>query len=122
MTEDARSSLPVEIVRSRRRRKTVQATIVDGVIRVQAPASMSKRELDEHVSYLVAQYPLAERARGFLMAISFGDTGVAEDVDGEAPEPNGELEWDEPEAVQELQAPDQIPEAGDNTDTPLTLF
>ena len=212
MTEDARSSLPVEIVRSRRRRKTVQATIVDGVIRVQAPASMSKRELDEHVSYLVARlerryrsesvdlearalrlskrfalpnassvvwadqrsqwgsctpttgeirisnrlaayppwildyvlvhelahlveanhspafnalvakYPLAERARGFLMAISFGDTGVAEDVDGEAPEPNGELEWDEPEAVQELQVPDQIPEGGDNTDTPLTLF
>jgi hypothetical protein len=56
------------------------------------------------------------------MAISFGDTGIAEDVDGKAPEPDGELEWDEPEVVQELQAPDQIPEAGDNTDTPLTLF
>mgnify|MGYP000388862053 CR=1 FL=1 len=26
------------------------------------------------------------------------------------------------EAVQELQVPDQIPEGGDNTDTPLTLF
>ena len=188
MTEPQRSSLPVEIVRSRRRRKTVQATIVDGVIRVQAPASMSKRELDEHVHYLVARlerrfrsetvdlepralrlskrfslpkaasvewadqrsqwgsctttngeirisnrlaayppwvldyvivhelahlveanhspafnalvakYPLAERARGFLMAISFGETGIAQDVDGDAPEPEEE------------------------TDSPLTLF
>jgi len=188
MTEPQRSSLPVEIVRSRRRRKTVQATIVDGVIRVQAPASMSNRELDEHVQYLVARlerrfrsetvdlesralrlskrfslpkatsvewadqrsqwgsctttngeirisnrlaayppwvldyvivhelahlveanhspafnalvakYPLAERARGFLMAISFGETGIAQDLDGEAPEPE------------------------DETDSPLTLF
>lgn len=161
----------MEIVTSRRRRKTVQASIVDGVIRVQAPASMSKRELDEHVQYLVARlerrfrsesvdlesrakrlskrfslpvatsvvwanqrsqwgsctpttgeirisnrlaayppwvldyvlvhelahlveanhspafnalvntYPLAERARGFLMAVSFGETGVVDDDD-----------------------------------------
>ena len=188
MTEPQRSSLPVEIIRSRRRRKTVQATIVDGVIRVQAPASMSERELNEHVHYLVtrlerrfrsetvdlesralrlskrfslpkatsvewadqrsqwgsctttngqirisnrlaayppwvldyvivhelahlveanhspafsalvAKYPLAERARGFLMAISFGETGIAQDVDGEAPQPEEE------------------------TDSPLTLF
>ena len=171
MTEPERSALPVEIVTSRRRRKTVQASIVDGVIRVQAPASMSKRELDEHVQYLVARlerrfrsesvdlearakrlskrfslpvatsvvwanqrsqwgsctpttgeirisnrlaayppwvldyvlihelahlveanhspafnalvntYPMAERARGFLMAVSFGETGVADDDD-----------------------------------------
>ena len=212
MTEAGRSSLPVEIVRSRRRRKTVQATIVDGVIRVQAPASMSQRELDEHVHYLVARlerryrsesvdlearsrrlskrfelpkatsvvcadqrsqwgsctpstgeirisnrlaayppwildyvlvhelahlveanhspafnalvarYPLAERARGFLMAISFGDTGVAEDVDGEAPDAGEELDWDEANEVEELQNPHTAPARDDNTDTPLTLF
>ena len=194
MTEPAQPSLPVEIVRSRRRRKTVQATIVDGVIRVQAPASMSQRELDEHVHYLVARlerryrsesvdlearaqrlskrfglptatsvvwadqrsqwgscttttgelrisnrlaayppwvldyvlvhelahlveanhspafhalvakYPLAERARGFLMAISFGDTSVAEDVDGV-------------DGVDELEEVD-----GDAPEPPLTLF
>ena len=52
---DHQRSLPVEIVRSRRRRKTVQASIVDGVIRVQAPASMTQRELDEHVDELVAR-------------------------------------------------------------------
>ena len=211
MTEPSRSSLPVEIVRSRRRRKTVQATIVDGVIRVQAPASMSQRELDEHVHYLVARlerryrsesvdlearsrrlskrfelpkatsvvwadqrsqwgsctpstgeirisnrlaayppwildyvlvhelahlveanhspafnalvarYPLAERARGFLMAISFGDTGVAEDVDGEAPEPDQELDWDEV-TEEEPQNPQTTSERDDNTGTPLTLF
>ena len=194
MTEPAQPSLPVEIVRSRRRRKTVQATIVDGVIRVQAPASMSQRELDEHVHYLVsrlerryrsesvdlearaqrlskrfglptatsvvwadqrsqwgscttttgelrisnrlaayppwvldyvlvhelahlveanhspafhelvAKYPLAERARGFLMAISFGDTGVAEDVE-------------DVDGVDELEEVD-----GDAPEPPLTLF
>jgi predicted metal-dependent hydrolase len=212
VTETGRSPLPVEIVRSRRRRKTVQATIVDGVIRVQAPASMSQRELDEHVHYLiarlerryrsesvdlearsqrlskrfdlpeatsvvwadqrsqwgsctpstgeirisnrlaayppwildyvlvhelahlveanhspafnalVARYPLAERARGFLMAISFSDTGVAEDVDGEAPELDDELDWDEATAIEELQNPETSPAGGDNPDTPLTLF
>jgi hypothetical protein len=190
----------------------VQATIVDGVIRVQAPASMSQRELDEHVHYLVARlerryrsesvdlearsrrlskrfelpkatsvvwadqrsqwgsctpstgeirisnrlaayppwildyvlvhelahlveanhspafnalvarYPLAERARGFLMAISFGDTGVAEDVDGEAPDPGEELDWDEGNEVEDLQNPHTAPARDDNTDTPLTLF
>ena len=195
MTEPAQPSLPVEIVRSRRRRKTVQATIVDGVIRVQAPASMSQRELDEHVHYLVARlerryrsesvdlearaqrlskrfglptatsvvwadqrsqwgscttttgelrisnrlaafppwvldyvlvhelahlveanhspafhelvakYPLAERARGFLMAISFGDTGVAEDV----------------EDVEDVDGVDDV-EDSDAPEPPLTLF
>jgi len=190
----------------------VQATIVDGVIRVQAPASMSQRELDEHVHYLVARlerryrsesvdlearsrllskrfelpqatsvvwadqrsqwgsctpstgeirisnrlaayppwildyvlvhelahlveanhspafnalvarYPLAERARGFLMAISFGDTGSAEDVDGEAPEPDEELDWDEATEVEDVQNPQTAPARNDSTDTPLTLF
>ena len=216
MTELQRSSLPVEIVRSRRRRKTVQATIVDGVIRVQAPASMSKRELDEHVHYLVARlerryrsesvdlgsralrlskrfslpkatsvewadqrsqwgsctpttgeirisnrlaayppwvldyvivhelahlveanhspafnalvakYPLAERARGFLMAISFGETGIAQDVDGDAPEPQDEIDEElaedstndtEGRAVEQT-----MMESGNEPNPPLTLF
>ncbi len=214
MTESVQPSLPVEIVRSRRRRKTVQATIVDGVIRVQAPASMSKRELDEHVSYLVARlerryrsesvdlearalrlskrfalpkatsvvwadqrsqwgscttstgeirisnrlaayppwildyvlvhelahlveanhspafhalvakYPLAERARGFLMAISFGDTGVADDVDGQAPEVTDDFGAEELTDAKELQGSQAIGLAPvrDEPDSPLTLF
>lgn len=48
-----RTPLPIEIVYSARRRKTVQATIVDGVIRVQAPARISKTELDATVATLV---------------------------------------------------------------------
>jgi predicted metal-dependent hydrolase len=48
-----RSRLPVEVVYSRRRRKTVQATVVDGVIRVQAPASIDADELDRHIESLV---------------------------------------------------------------------
>jgi hypothetical protein len=192
----------------------VQATIVDGVIRVQAPASMSKRELDEHVSYLVARlerryrsesvdlearalrlskrfalpkatsvvwadqrsqwgscttstgeirisnrlaayppwildyvlvhelahlveanhspafhalvakYPLAERARGFLMAISFGDTGVADDVDGQAPEVTDDFGAEELTDAKELQGPQAIglAPARDEPDSPLTLF
>jgi hypothetical protein len=36
--------MPVEVVRSRRRRKTVQAVVVDGVIRVHMPAWMSEQD------------------------------------------------------------------------------
>jgi predicted metal-dependent hydrolase len=50
-----RGRTPVEIVFSTRRRKTVQAAFVDGVIRVQAPAGMDKRELDQHVATLVSR-------------------------------------------------------------------
>jgi hypothetical protein len=56
------------------------------------------------------------------MAISFGDTGVAEDVDGEAPEPDEELDWDEVNEVEELQNPQTTSGRDDNTGTPLTLF
>jgi hypothetical protein len=55
------------------------------------------------------------------MAISFGDTGVAEDVDGEAPEPDQELDWDEV-TEEEPQNPQTTSERDDNTGTPLTLF
>ncbi len=50
-----RSRLPVEVVYSRRRRKTVQATVVDGVIRVQAPAGIDADELDRHIEELVGR-------------------------------------------------------------------
>ena len=48
-------ALPVEVVRSRRRRKTVEAHVVDGVIRVSVPASMSKADEDVYVTDLVAK-------------------------------------------------------------------
>ena len=218
--------LPVEIVTSRRRRKTVQASIVNGVIRVQAPASMPKRELDEHVQYLVARlerryrsesvdlearaqrlskrfslpnassvvwadqrsqwgsctpttgeirisnrlaayppwvldyvlvhelahlveanhspafnalvnaYPLAERARGFLMAVSFGDTGVIDDAEADADIDSDDDAVKSMEAVGEAldrplsqSAPpaesvieDSVIEDGGNRDTRPTLF
>lgn len=215
MTEPRRPALPVEIVRSRRRRKTVQATITDGVIRVQAPASMSQRELDEHVQYLVARlerryrsesvdlearaaklskrfslpratsvvwadqrsqwgsctpstgeirisnrlaayppwildyvlvhelahlveanhsrafndlvntYPLAERARGFLMAISFGESGTIADVDGEPVDEDGfdALEGDASDLEDEVDIDEGRSELPVNeSDEPPTLF
>ena len=45
-------AMPVEIVRSTRRRKTVQAVLTDGVIRVHVPARMSDREVDLIIAYL----------------------------------------------------------------------
>jgi predicted metal-dependent hydrolase len=42
-------------VRSRRRRKTVEAQVVDGVIRVSVPASMSRSEEAVYVADLVAK-------------------------------------------------------------------
>jgi predicted metal-dependent hydrolase len=49
------ASLPVEVVRSRRRRKTVEARVVDGVIRVSVPASMSRVEEAEYVADVVSK-------------------------------------------------------------------
>jgi predicted metal-dependent hydrolase len=46
-------AMPVEVVRSRKRRKTVQAVVTDGTIRVHMPAWMSKRDEEEYVAALV---------------------------------------------------------------------
>lgn len=48
-----RMALPVEVVRSRRRTKTVQAVVIDGRIRVSVPASMSKADEKAYVAHLV---------------------------------------------------------------------
>lgn len=55
-------ALPIEIVYSTRRRKTVQASIVDGVIRVQAPARISHAELESTVATLVERLERRHRA------------------------------------------------------------
>ena len=47
------ATLPVEIVRSTKRRKTVTAVMGDGVIRVLVPARLSQREIDQYVAELV---------------------------------------------------------------------
>ena len=70
--DDAPVGPRVEVVRSSKRRKTVSAREVDGVIRVSIPASMSRAEeakwVDEMVRRLVRQttsagIDLEERAR-----------------------------------------------------------
>jgi predicted metal-dependent hydrolase len=48
-------ALPVEVVRSGRRRKTVEAQVVDGVIRVSVPARMSKADEAIYVADVVAK-------------------------------------------------------------------
>jgi hypothetical protein len=47
--------MEVIVKRSKRRKKTVQARIVDGDLLVMAPAAISDRELAEHVSRLRAR-------------------------------------------------------------------
>ncbi len=47
--------MEVEIVRSARRRKTVEARVVNGVIRVTAPERMPEEQLRRHVDTLVAK-------------------------------------------------------------------
>lgn len=49
------NDLPVEVVRSTRRRKTVQARIVEGRIQVLVPATLSRDEEERHVAALVAR-------------------------------------------------------------------
>jgi predicted metal-dependent hydrolase len=51
----APSPLPVEVVRSAKRRKSVAARIVDGRIVVRVPQWMSKAQEAEHVAALVAK-------------------------------------------------------------------
>ncbi|HEY6530900.1 MAG TPA: M48 family metallopeptidase [Acidimicrobiales bacterium] len=62
MTPPTYAPMPVEVVFSARRRKSVQATVVDGVIRVQAPAGMDRDELDRHISTLVPRLERKVRA------------------------------------------------------------
>lgn len=47
--------MEVEVIRSARRRKTVAARIVDGVIQVRVPARMPEAEQRRHVDALVAR-------------------------------------------------------------------
>lgn len=54
-------TLPVEIVRSTRRRKTVEARPVDGVLRVMVPAAMSAAEEARWVAEMQRRH--ARRAR-----------------------------------------------------------
>jgi predicted metal-dependent hydrolase len=58
-----RRRLPVEIVRSERRRRTVEARIVDGTIRVRVPARMSDDEVQEHTRRLVQRLEQRSRVR-----------------------------------------------------------
>ena len=46
-------SLPVRIIRSSRRRKTLSASVVDGTIEVRVPAGMAPDEERTHVQGLV---------------------------------------------------------------------
>jgi predicted metal-dependent hydrolase len=71
--------MKVEVVRSARRRKTVQARLVDGVLRVHIPARMSAEEESRWVSEMVgrmerrttaSRIDLDERAR--LLARQYG--------------------------------------------------
>jgi hypothetical protein len=55
-------SMPVEVVFSARRRKTVDATVVDGVIRVRAPADIHPDELDRLVARLAGRLERRHRA------------------------------------------------------------
>jgi predicted metal-dependent hydrolase len=49
------STLPVKVIASARRTKTVAARVVNGVIEVRVPAAMSAAERDRHVDTLVAR-------------------------------------------------------------------
>ncbi|MGI9603706.1 MAG: M48 metallopeptidase family protein [Acidimicrobiales bacterium] len=51
---------PVDIIRSPRRKKTVQARLRDGRVEIRVPAAMSDAEVDRHLQTLV---PRLERQR-----------------------------------------------------------
>ena len=51
--QDGRVPMPVDVIRSRKRKKTVQAVVVDGRIRVHVPSWMSRADEQEYVAHLV---------------------------------------------------------------------
>ncbi|MDH4168312.1 MAG: M48 family metallopeptidase [Acidimicrobiia bacterium] len=53
---------PVDIVRSARRKKTVQARLRDGRIEMRVPAGMSDREIQHHLAALVPRLERQHRA------------------------------------------------------------
>ncbi|MEX2279971.1 MAG: M48 family metallopeptidase [Acidimicrobiia bacterium] len=57
------TDLPVEIVRSDRRKSTIQASVVDGAIRVRVPAGMPAEEERRLVDQLVAKVRKKLQAR-----------------------------------------------------------
>ena len=54
--------MEVEVIRSRRRRKTVQASKRDGVLRVSIPASMTKAEEEKWVREMVRRVGRRDRS------------------------------------------------------------
>lgn len=68
-----------EVIRSPKRRKTVQARLVDGVVRVSIPARMSKAEEETWVAEMVGRFqrkqataPVDLAARAELLAARYG--------------------------------------------------
>ena len=53
-------TFPVEIVRSTRRKRTVEAQIINGTIRVYVPARMKQSDVDRYTAELVARLQRAE--------------------------------------------------------------
>ena len=60
--------MDVEVIRSRKRRRTGEARVVDGVIRVSVPAGLSRVEEDRLVESLVAKIERKQRAEPIDLA------------------------------------------------------
>lgn len=60
--------LPVEVVRSPRRRKTVQARVVDGVLRVSIPATMTAADEAHWVAEMARRVARKQRSAGVDVA------------------------------------------------------
>ena len=89
-SEQQPTEWPVEIVRSRKRRKTVNAQVKDGVLVIQAPARMTDRELEPVIE------KLRKRLQAKLVVTPQTDAELqkrAEELNREYF--NGRLKWEE---------------------------
>ena len=89
-SEQQPTEWPVEIVRSRKRRKTVNAQVKDGVLVIQAPARMTDRELGPVIE------KLRKRLQAKLVVTPQTDAELqkrAEELNREYF--NGRLKWEE---------------------------
>ncbi|MGH8959149.1 MAG: M48 metallopeptidase family protein [Acidimicrobiia bacterium] len=82
------SGPPVEIVRSTRRKRTIQASFVDGRIRVLVPAGLKAEEERQHVERMVAR--LTRQREAHSIDLTARAARLAEKY--ELPTP-GRIEW-----------------------------
>jgi len=73
-------ALPVEVIRSSKRRKTVHAELIDGVVRVRMPQWVSKADEQEYVASLVERLERRYRSERVDLSVRAAELARSHDL------------------------------------------